>query len=93
MKNNSELIDQASAICNHLSYSADTPNGSPKDMIRELCHRLGCRTVTIKKAHLGYTMTNVYGRMRYLTRTETFMWLLFGWPPRGFELLGEAGEW
>lgn len=93
MKNNSELIDQASAICNHLSYNADTSNGSPKEVIRELCHRLGSRTVTIKKVHLGYTMTNSYGRMRYLTKPEAFMWRLFSWPPRGFEVLGEAAEW
>lgn len=91
--NNNDLIDKAQAICGCMSYDATTPNGSPKAMIVELCQRLGSRTVRIKKEPLGHTMTNLYGRMRYLTKTEAFMWRLFGWPPRGFEVLDEAGEW
>lgn len=90
---NSELIDKAQAICGCMSYDQTTANGSPKSMLAELSHRLGSRTVCIKKEPLGYAMTNLYGRMPYLTMPETFMWRLFGWLPRGFEVLGEVGDW
>ena len=92
MMNNSQLIDKAQAICGCLSYDDSTPNGSPKSVIAELCHRLGERTVRIKKELGGYTMTTLYGRQRALTWKEEVMWRLFGWPPRGFEVLGEVTE-
>lgn len=92
MKNNSQLIDQARAICEHLSYDDSTPNGSPKGMISELCRRLGARTVRIKKVAGGYSMTSLYGQARLLSWKEEMMWRLFGWPPRGFEVLPEVAE-
>ena len=39
MMNDGQLIDKANAICGCLSYDDITPNGSPKAVIAELCHR------------------------------------------------------
>jgi len=85
--NNSQLIDKAGAMCSCMSYDDKTPNGSPKAMIKELCQRLGSRTVSITKKRDGYLMTSLYGESRYLTKTETLMWRLFKWPPKGMQLI------
>lgn len=87
MMNNSELIDKAHAISACLSYDDDTPNGSSKATIRELCHRLGQRTVQIKKGEGGYVMTTLFGFKRRLDWKEALMWKWFGWPPVGTEVL------
>lgn len=91
--NNSQLINKAQAICACLSYDNDTPNGSSKAMIRELCGRLGARTVTIDRKDGGYIMRALFGEARYLSLFESIMWRLFAWPPRGFEILrGKSSE-
>lgn len=88
--NNSDLIDRAHAISACMSYDDDTPNGNAKMMMRELCHRLGQRTVRIHKKKDGYLMTTLLGEARFLTWKEAVMWRLFGWPPVGTELLRVA---
>jgi hypothetical protein len=88
--NNSDLIDKAHAISACMSYDDDTPNGNAKQLMRELCHRLGQRTVRIEKAEGGYVMTTLFGFKRRLTWKEQLMWRLFGWPPLGTELLRVA---
>jgi len=88
--NNSDLINKAQAISACLSYDDDTPSGSSKATIRELCHRLGQRTVQIKKSEGGYVMTTLFGYERRLDWKEAFVWRLFGWPPVGTELLRQG---
>lgn len=88
--NNSDLIDKAHAMSACMSYDDETPNGSPKAMMRELCHRLGQRTVQIQRAEGGYVMTTLFGFKRRLTWKEQLVWRLFGWPPVGTELLRVA---
>lgn len=90
MMNNCELIDKAHAISACLSYDDDTPNGSSKAMIRELSHRLGQRTVRIKKGEGGYVVTTLFGQSRLLNWKEALLWKWFGWPPVGTELLRKA---
>ena len=88
--NNSELIDKAQAVCKCLSYDEDTNAGNPKQVIAELCHRLGQRTVTIGKNKEGYYWQSLYGEFRYFTLKETILYRLFAVMPTGKELLKPA---
>ena len=81
--NNSKLIDKAQAIAACLSYNDDTNSGNPKEMIRELCHRLGSNTVRIHKKRDGYLMVNLFGSARYLTFMEGMLWRFLKLPPEG----------
>ncbi len=92
MMNDSQLIDKAKAICGCLSYDDITPNGSPKAVIAELCHRLGSRAVRIQRVPRGYRMTNLYGLGRRLGWSESVMWWLFRLPPRGVVVLREDSK-
>ena len=88
--NNSELINKASAICGCLSYNDETNAGNPKEIISELCHRLGQRTVTIGKKKDGYYWQSLYGEFRYFSLKETVLYRLFGVLPPGKELLAPS---
>lgn len=85
--NNSELIDKAQAIAKCLSYDDETNAGNPKQIISELCHRLGQNTVTIGKNKDGYYWHSLFGEFGYFTIKETILYRLFGTPPKGKEIL------
>lgn len=85
--NDSEIIDKAHAISACLSYNDDTPEGNAKQIIKELCHRLGQRTVRIHKKKDGFLMIDLFGKSRFLNFIESVMWVVFKKPPFGFSIL------
>jgi len=85
----SKLIDQAQSIAANLTYNEE-PEASAKHIIKELCHRLGKRTVTITKKVDGYLMRDLFGESRFLTWKESMIYRLFGLLPEGKVLKTDA---
>lgn len=95
MSNDSELIDMADSLASNLSYNGPALEAKTKHTLKELSHRLGARTVTIKAdAKTGRPrMTTLYGRTRLLNRLESTLWKLFRVPPRGTVVLNDHADW
>lgn len=84
-----DLINKAQSIAANLTYNEE-PEASAKHIIKELCHRLGKRTVTITKKVDGYLMCDLFGESRFLTWKESMIYRLFGLLPEGKVLKTDA---
>lgn len=74
----SEAIEAAQGAARCLTYNDDKPQAVAKHMLHELAHRLGVKTLRVKKNRDGFMLISAMGQCRYLTLREGLAYRLFG---------------
>ncbi len=78
--NDSEIMGKALAIARTLTYN-ESPQAEAKHMLHELAHRLGDKTLRVKKVRNGLLLLTAFGGERYLSLRERILYRLFGVVP------------
>ncbi|GHC72955.1 hypothetical protein GCM10007320_09200 [Pseudorhodoferax aquiterrae] len=77
----SEAIEKAQGVARCLTYNDDKPQAQAKHMLHELAHRLGAKTLRVKKTRDGFMLISAMGQCRYLGPREALLYRLFGVMP------------
>lgn len=74
----SEAVEAAQGAARCLTYNDDKPQAVAKHMLHEMAHRLGAKTLRVKKTKDGFMLISAMGQCRYLSMRESLLYRLFG---------------